>query len=255
MQQHQLDAATSQLSEDATTRRAPYFAWQGVRCRLAGVVLLAPALPLIGLLVVLVRLTSRGPGIFRQTRVGRHGRVFVMYKLRTMSLDAEARTGPVWAQDRDPRVTPLGRVLRRLHLDEFPQLFNVVKGEMALMGPRPERPEFVALLARELPNYTDRLLVRPGITGLAQINLPPDTDLESVRRKLLLDLEYVARGSLLLDLRILLATFLRLFHIRTVVLLRLLGLRRTSRIDLRRAAPFELIPDDSSTPCALELTT
>lgn len=234
---------------------APHFTWQSARRRLVGGLLLVPLLPVIGLLVVLVRLTSRGPGIFRQTRVGRNGRLFVMYKLRTMSLDAESDTGPVWAQHRDPRVTPLGRVLRRLHLDEFPQLINVVKGDMALIGPRPERPEFVDFLSQELPGYLDRLSVLPGITGLAQINLPPDTDLECVRRKLVLDLEYVARGNLLLDARIFLATFLRLFHIRTALLLRLLGLRRSLAIDLRRAAPFELVPDELSTPCALELTT
>ncbi|HEX5445018.1 MAG TPA: sugar transferase [Pirellulales bacterium] len=216
---------------------------------------LAVASPLLAAAALAVKLEGGGPVLYRQTRVGRDGQRFVMYKLRTMAVDAETGTGPVWALRRDPRVTPLGRVLRRLHLDEFPQLFNVVKGEMALVGPRPERPEFVERLAGELPGYLDRLAVRPGITGLAQLNLPPDNTLDDVRRKLVLDLEYVARGSLLLDLRILLATFLRLFHIRTVVLLRLLGLRRSSRIDLRRAAPFELIPDDSSTPCALELTT
>lgn len=226
MQLHQGYSMTFCRDDRAALPPARYFTWQGVRCRLAGAALLLPALPLIGLLVVLVRLTSRGPGVFRQTRVGRNGRVFVMYKLRTMSLDAEAGTGPVWAQQVDPRVTRLGRVLRRLHLDEFPQLFNVVKGEMALVGPRPERPEFVARLARELPDYLDRLAVRPGITGLAQINLPPDSTLDDVRRKLVLDLEYVARGSLLFDVRIFLATFLRLFHIRTAVLLGLLGLRR-----------------------------
>ena len=227
MRFHQGYSMTSDLDDRAALAPARYFIWQGARCRLAGAVLLLPALPIIGLLVLLVRLTSRGPAIFRQTRVGRGGRLFVMYKLRTMSLDAEAASGPVWAQDRDPLVTPLGRLLRRLHLDEFPQLFNVVKGEMALVGPRPERPEFVARLARELPDYLDRLAVRPGITGLAQINLPPDTTLDDVRRKLMLDLEYVARGNLRFDLRIFLATFLRLFHIRTAVLLGLLGLRRS----------------------------
>lgn len=206
---------------------ARYFRWQGLRCRVAATVLLLPALPIIGLLVLLVKLTSRGPGIFRQTRVGLGGRHFTMYKLRTMRLDAEAATGPVWTQDNDPRVTLLGRLLRRLHLDEFPQLFNVVRGEMALIGPRPERPEFVHRLARDIPGYLDRLSVRPGITGLAQINLPPDTDLDSVRRKLVLDVEYVQRGGLSLDLRIFAATFLRLFHIRTAFLIGLLGLRRS----------------------------
>ena len=203
-----------------------WFRWQGLRCRLAAAVLLPPALPIIGLAALAVRLTSRGPAIYRQLRVGLGGKAFTMYKLRTMRLDAEDLTGPVWTVDRDPRITPVGRLLRRLHLDEFPQLFNVLKGEMALIGPRPERPEFTRTLALKVPGYLDRLAVRPGITGLAQINLPPDTDIESVRRKLELDLEYVASGSLHLDLRIVLATFLRLLHIRTSFLLGLLGLRR-----------------------------
>lgn len=205
---------------------ARWFRWQSVRCRMAAAVLLLPALPIIGLLVLLVRLTSRGPGIYRQTRVGLNGKTFTMYKLRTMRLDAEAATGPVWTVERDPRITPVGLLLRRLHLDEFPQLFNVLKGEMALIGPRPERPEFTMLLAGEIPGYLDRLAVRPGITGLAQVNLPPDTGIESVRRKLVLDLEYVARGNCRLDLRIFTATFLRLFHLRTALLLRLMRLKR-----------------------------
>lgn len=219
---------------DALKRRATpstYFDWQGLRCRVLAALLLVPALPIIGLLVVLVRMTSRGPGIFRQTRVGLYGRRFVMYKLRTMRVDAEARTGPVWAQTDDPRVTPLGRVLRRLHLDEFPQLFNVLRGEMALVGPRPERPEFVQMLALKIPGYMQRLSVRPGITGLAQVNLPADTDLESVRRKLLLDLEYVERARLLLDLRIVAVTGLRLLHVRTDIALRLLGVARQTTLD------------------------
>ena len=208
------------------TTPSAYFDWQALRCRVLGALLLIPALPLIGLLAALVRLTSPGPGIFRQTRVGLNGRRFVMYKLRTMRVDAEARSGPVWAASDDPRVTPLGRILRRLHLDEFPQLFNVAKGEMALVGPRPERPEFVQTLARKIPSYMDRLSVRPGITGLAQINLPPDSDLESVRRKLTLDLEYIESASLSLDLRIVAATGLKLFHLRTLAVRRLLGLVR-----------------------------
>jgi lipopolysaccharide/colanic/teichoic acid biosynthesis glycosyltransferase len=218
--------ASSRQYCTAGVQPSGYFRWQAVRCRLAALVLMVPASPLIALLVVLVRLTSRGPGIYRQTRVGLDGKPFVMYKLRTMRLDAEVATGPVWTQTRDPRITPVGNLLRRLHLDEFPQLFNVLKGEMALIGPRPERPEFTQMLARSIPGYLDRLAVRPGITGLAQINLPPDTDLESVRRKLVLDLEYVEGASLNLDVRIFMATFLRLFHLRTSFLLGLLGLRR-----------------------------
>ena len=216
------------------TMPSAYFDWQSVRCRILGGLLLIPALPVIGVLVLWVRLTSQGPGIFRQTRVGLHGRPFVMYKLRTMRVDAEARSGPVWALTDDPRVTPLGRILRRLHLDEFPQLFNVLKGEMALIGPRPERPEFVQKLAREIPGYLDRLSVRPGITGLAQINLPPDTDLDSVRNKLALDLEYVERGCLLLDLRIFAATCFRLLALPNKAALVLLGLKRNRKDEPQR---------------------
>jgi lipopolysaccharide/colanic/teichoic acid biosynthesis glycosyltransferase len=160
-----------------------------------------------------VRLSSPGPAIFQQRRVGRNGRIYTMYKIRSMRLDAEAKSGPVWTTTNDPRVTRVGRFIRKLHLDEFPQLVNVLKGEMALIGPRPERPEFVELLAREIPGYMDRLSVRPGITGLAQINLPPDTDIDSVRKKLAVDLEYIRRGSVSLDLRILACTFVRLLGI------------------------------------------
>jgi lipopolysaccharide/colanic/teichoic acid biosynthesis glycosyltransferase len=176
-------------------------------------ILLVPALLIVGWLVLLVRLTSRGPGIFRQPRVGRHGRPFVMYKIRTMRRDAEARSGARWCQVNDPRVTRIGGLLRRLHLDEFPQLLNVLKGEMSLIGPRPERPEFVYVLRRKISGYDKRLAVRPGITGLAQINLGPDFDIASVRRKLVLDLEYVERAGFLLDARIFLCTALTMIGI------------------------------------------
>ena len=175
--------------------------------------LLIPGLPIIGLLVLLVRLTSRGPGIYGQVRTGQHGRNFMMYKIRTMEQDAEAASGPVWTQARDPRITFVGRVLRNLHLDELPQLLNVLKGEMSLVGPRPERPEFVPVLAEAIPGYRSRLAVPPGVTGLAQLNLPPDSDLTSVCRKLVLDREYIAQAGLWLDLRVLLCTFLRMFKV------------------------------------------
>ncbi|MGD9644478.1 MAG: sugar transferase [Pirellulales bacterium] len=199
------EAATSPAEEMRLYFRAKYAIG-----RLLAVLLLIPALPIIAVLMVLVRATSRGPGIYRQVRVGAGGRTYVMYKIRTMRHDAEAGSGPVWAAPNDARMTGLGHFLRKVHLDEFPQLFNVIKGDMALIGPRPERPEFTDLLARQLPGYLDRLQVRPGITGLAQINLPPDTDLDSVRRKLVLDLEYIRQAHALLDLRIMLCTSLRL---------------------------------------------
>jgi lipopolysaccharide/colanic/teichoic acid biosynthesis glycosyltransferase len=191
---------------------APYFRWKGPIEWCLATALLVPGLPVIALLVLLVRLTSPGPGIYKQARVGKNGRRFMMYKVRTMRQDAEAATGPVWTQASDPRVTPLGKVLRRLHLDELPQLFNVLRGEMSLVGPRPERPEFVCVLADAIPGYRNRLTVKPGVTGLAQINLPPDSDLASVQRKLTLDCEYIERGGWWLDFRLLLCTFLRIFR-------------------------------------------
>ena len=202
-------------------RPSSYFHWKGWVDRLVAAVLLVPALPVIGVLFVLVRLTSAGPGIYRQKRVGKHGRTFVIYKLRTMRCDAEAGTGAVWSTANDPRATRLGRVLRHLHLDELPQLFNVLKGEMSLVGPRPERPEFVHFLADRLPGYLDRLAVAPGVTGLAQLNLSPDTDLTSVCLKLVLDIEYVESAGFLLDARIVLCTGLRILKLPVIRFFRL----------------------------------
>jgi lipopolysaccharide/colanic/teichoic acid biosynthesis glycosyltransferase len=170
------------------------------------VVLLVACLPVILLCALLVKLTSRGPALYTQTRVGRFGQPYVIFKLRTMYHDCEERSGPQWARPGDPRITPLGRFLRRTHLDELPQLWNVICGEMSLIGPRPERPEFTAHLEKAIPNYCGRLAVRPGLTGLAQLRLPPDTDLGSVRRKLVYDLYYIRRSGPGLDLLILLGT-------------------------------------------------
>jgi lipopolysaccharide/colanic/teichoic acid biosynthesis glycosyltransferase len=170
--------------------------------------LLVLAAPAVAAAALLVRLTSRGPAFYSQTRLGRGGRPYRIYKLRTMRHDCERLSGPQWSRARDPRVTPLGRLLRKTHLDELPQLWNVLRGEMSLVGPRPERPEFVPELERALPNYRARLLVRPGLTGLAQVQLPPDADLESVRRKLRYDLYYVRRFGFWLDVRLLASTAL-----------------------------------------------
>jgi len=215
-----------ETSSPGNCRPSPYFRWKAVLDRTAAAVLLIPALPIIGLLVILVRLTSRGPGIYRQVRVGKNGRHFSMYKIRTMTVDAEQQTGAVWSVADDRRVTWMGRILRKLHLDEFPQLFNVLRGEMSLVGPRPERPEFVEVLGRLVPGYARRLAVPPGITGLAQINLHPDTDLDSVRRKLVLDVEYIEQAGLGLDLRVILCTGLRLLRLHGERVIRWLGLRR-----------------------------
>ena len=211
----------------APCTHSTYFSWKIFFDRALALVLLIPALPLIAILVAVVRLTSSGPGLFRQTRSGKDGQPFDMLKIRTMIHYAEAKTGPVWAQISDPRVTPVGRVLRHFHLDELPQLFNVLRGEMSLVGPRPERPEFVHVLAEKIPRYRSRLAIWPGVTGLAQLNLPPDSDMDSVRRKLVLDIEYLKQASLLLDTRILLCTALRIIKLPNNVLLRLFGLFRS----------------------------
>jgi lipopolysaccharide/colanic/teichoic acid biosynthesis glycosyltransferase len=163
-------------------------------------------LPLLLLAVLLVKLTSRGPVIYSQTRLGLRGRPFTIFKLRTMIHECESLTGACWSTPGDPRVTAVGHFLRRTHLDELPQLWNVLRGDMSLVGPRPERPEFAPQLERAVPHYRERLLVRPGVTGLAQVQLPPDSDLESVRRKLAYDLYYVQRWGLWLDLRLILCT-------------------------------------------------
>ncbi len=208
-------------------RPSAYFRWKAVLDRAFGALLLLPGLPIIGFLVLLVRLTSRGPGIYRQVRLGQHGRRFVIYKIRTMRHKAEAGCGAVWTQTGDPRITPVGRVIRRFHLDEFPQLLNVLKGEMSLIGPRPERPEFVHVLAEAIPGYLDRLAVPPGVTGLAQLNLRPDSDLVSVRRKLVLDCEYIRRAGPWLDARLFLCTLLRILRVPERWLLLAFRLRRS----------------------------
>jgi lipopolysaccharide/colanic/teichoic acid biosynthesis glycosyltransferase len=174
----------------------------------AALTLLVVSSPVLLLAAALVRLTSRGPAFYTQLRAGRGGRAFTIYKIRTMVDNCESLTGPRWTIPGDPRITPLGWLLRRTHLDELPQLLNVLKGEMSLIGPRPERPEFIETLEQVIPDYFARHHVLPGITGLAQVQLPPDTDVESVRAKLQYDLYYVRRWSLWLDLRICVATAL-----------------------------------------------
>ena len=169
------------------------------------------AAPLVVLGALSVKLTSRGPAFYCQARLGKDGREFTLFKLRTMVKDAEMLTGPVWADRDDPRITPVGRILRSGHIDELPQLLNVLLGQMSLIGPRPERPEMVPRLETELPHYGDRLKVRPGMTGMAQLRLPPDSTLQCVRRKLVYDLYYVRKVNPWLDARILLLTFARLF--------------------------------------------
>ena len=177
------------------------------------VALLIPALPLMLLAMAMVKLSSRGPAIYTQMRVGLGGRPFVIYKIRTMRKDCEKNTGPRWAERRDPRITVIGKFLRATHLDELPQLFNVLRGDMTLVGPRPERPEFVSQLELIIPSYRTRLDIRPGVTGLAQILLPPDVDVNSVRSKLTYDLFYLKQFCPWLDLKIIACTGLKVLGV------------------------------------------
>jgi sugar transferase (PEP-CTERM system associated) len=165
---------------------------------IAGFALLVVS-PLLLLVAIAVKLTSPGPVLFRQTRVGMNGLPFTVYKFRSMVADAEAKTGAVWASRSDPRVTPIGRFLRKTRLDEFPQLFNVLRGEMSIVGPRPERPEFVQTLSELIPFYRQRHCVRPGITGWAQINYKYGETVQDTVVKLEYDLYYIKNVSLSLD--------------------------------------------------------
>jgi exopolysaccharide biosynthesis polyprenyl glycosylphosphotransferase len=165
---------------------------------LAAVGLMAAA-PIMLLTTLAVRVSSGGPVLYRQVRVGLGGEPFTLYKFRSMRVDAEAATGAVWAQKHDPRVTPVGRWLRKLRFDELPQLVNVLKGEMSIVGPRPERPEFVKVLSAQIPFYVQRCCVRPGITGWAQINHKYGDTLEDAVKKLEYDLYYIKNMSFALD--------------------------------------------------------
>ncbi len=177
--------------------------------RLADIVLslamLVATLPLMLVTAIAIACESRGPVLYRQERVGLNGRVFTLMKFRSMRQDAEA-SGPIWAMQSDPRVTRIGAFIRLTRIDELPQLINVLKGEMSFIGPRPERPHFVAQLEEVVPFYRDRLLAKPGLTGWAQVNYPYGASVEDARAKLSYDLYYVKHRSLLLDLMILLAT-------------------------------------------------
>ena len=207
----------------ATTSRASEVANRAINLVLAAAALVLLA-PLMLALAVLVKLTSPGPIFYLQERVGLDrrrpgrgsahpqrrrdlgGRPFTIYKFRTMWVDAERASGAVWATAQDPRVTPLGRLLRQYRLDELPQLFNVLRGEMNIVGPRPERPTIFAELRSHIAEYPLRQRTKPGITGLAQINHHYDRSLDDVRTKVHYDLEYIRRQSLREDLRIMLKT-------------------------------------------------
>jgi sugar transferase (PEP-CTERM system associated) len=176
-------------------------------------VALVICLPFLPFIILAVRLSSPGPIFFSQTRVGQRGRLFAVYKFRTMRQDAE-ENGAVWATKDDPRVTSIGKVMRSTRLDEIPQLWNVLRGDMAFVGPRPERPEFVEWLSKEIPFYDLRHMIRPGITGWAQVRYRYGASLDETKRKLEYDLYYVKNHSIGLDLLIMFET------IKTIILRR-----------------------------------
>jgi sugar transferase (PEP-CTERM system associated) len=169
-------------------------------------VLLVLAAPIIGITALLVKLESEGPAFFRQRRVGLYGQSFEIVKLRSMRKDAEFGGQAVWAQQDDPRITRIGAIIRKLRIDELPQVWSVLKGEMSFVGPRPERPQFVADLEARLPYYAERHMVKPGITGWAQINYPYGASIEDSRQKLEYDLYYAKNYTPFLDVLILLQT-------------------------------------------------
>jgi sugar transferase (PEP-CTERM system associated) len=173
---------------------------------LASAILLIAVLPLIPFVILAIKFDSRGPVLYRQKRVGRNGVSFYCYKFRTMRQDAEADTGPTWADNDDPRITRIGKILRISRLDEIPQLWCVLKGDMAFVGPRPERPEFVQWLTEQIPYYAVRHAVRPGITGWAQVRYKYGNTLEDAREKLQYDLFYIKNASIGLDLLIMFQT-------------------------------------------------
>jgi sugar transferase (PEP-CTERM system associated) len=170
------------------------------------------ALPLMALIALAIRLTSSGPVLYHQSRVGRHGHLFTIHKFRSMRTDAESTSGPVWAQKGDARVTPIGKWLRRLRLDELPQLWNILRGDMSFVGPRPERPSFVGELTRDIPYYGQRHIVRPGLTGWAQVCYTYGASTEDALQKLQFDLYYIKNLSIALDLFIMLQTLKTVMH-------------------------------------------
>ncbi len=171
-----------------------------------GSIALVLSFPILVVCGIIIKLIDNGPCIYTQVRAGKDGKPFKMYKLRTMVKDAEEQTGPVWASGDDPRVLPFCKWMRMTHIDELPQLINVLKGEMSLVGPRPERPEILESLKAKYPYIDKRLTVLPGITGAAQIRNGYDKSVDTIKLKLQYDFEYIANQSLATDLKIILAT-------------------------------------------------
>ena len=163
------------------------------------------SLPIALVTAILIKLDSTGPVFYRQERVGKNGAPFIVVKFRSMRTDAE-KAGPVWASEQDDRTTRVGRIIRKLRIDEIPQFWNIIRGEMDFVGPRPERPHFVSQLAQEIPYYQQRHLIAPGLTGWAQIKYPYGASIEDARQKLQYDLYYIKNQSLILDAIILFET-------------------------------------------------
>ena len=203
------------------------------------------ALPMVAVAVLLVRLTSRGPGFYKQVRLGLDGKPFTIYKIRSMRVDAEAATGAVWAARKDKRITFIGKILRKTHIDELPQLYNVLRGEMDLVGPRPERPEFVAELEKRIDGYAYRLYVKPGVTGLAQLNQDSDVDLNDVRRKLVFDFDYIEHCSFWFDMRLLVCTSLKAVFLCRPTVMKFFGVYREAT---KSAWSDRLLPLTYATP-------
>ncbi|HJZ58646.1 MAG TPA: sugar transferase [Gemmataceae bacterium] len=219
-------------------------------CAIAGP-LLVISLPVMLTAMTLVKLTSRGPALYSQTRLGLNRRQFTLYKIRSMTHNCEAATGACWSGGRkDPRVTFIGRILRATHIDELPQLWNVLRGEMTLVGPRPERPEIVARIEPLIPGYAERLSMVPGLTGLAQVQLPPDVDLDSVRRKLRYDVYYGANQGFWLDIRLIVVTAGKVIGLLATVrsLLRIPGPNRVESSAETTELPFVVDPPAVATP-------
>lgn len=199
--------------------------------------LMLAAAPIIAVLAILVKRASPGPAFYSQMRLGLNGRPFRIWKLRTMIHNCEAVTGPVWSGKHDERVTPIGRILRDTHLDELPQLWNVLRGEMSLVGPRPERQEIARRIEARVPGFGLRVLTKPGLTGLAQLRVPPDVDISDVPQKLAQDILYLRHQGLLLDLRILISTAFHFIATGCTCLskLFLVGLNPAEQVEMTRA--------------------
>ncbi len=208
-----VDSIPADISIELNPRDNVYTSLKPTIDLLLAVILLPIVLPLIGIGWLLIKLSSPGRGFYTQTRSGLQNKSYKIIKIRSMHDTKAVAQNTNWATVHDTRITPIGKILRALHLDELPQIINVLRGEMSLVGPRPERPEVIHQkgLGRHVPGYALRTMARPGVTGFAQVQLPADSDITSVRHKLYYDLYYLANQSLWLDFRIIMATLLKAF--------------------------------------------